>query len=405
MKLTILTQYYPPEMGAPQSRLSELVERFAMRGHEITVLTAMPNYPTGRIYEGYGGLLKRERRNGAEILRTYIYPTQTPAFVRRLTSYFSFVLSSAILGAFLLDRCDYLLVESPPLFLGLAGFCLAKLKRARLVFNVSDLWPETAASMGILSKKSLAYRLSQRLEEFLYSKSWLITGQSREIVSNIIGRFPDLRVFHLSNGADAERFGPDKYSDAVREEMGAHDGDFLALYAGLHGLAQGLDQILDAAAILQTEGGFRFVFVGDGPDKRALVEHSANKGLQNVLFLEPRPAAAMPQLLAGADAMIVPLRSHIPGAVPSKIYEAMASQRPVVLAANGEAAQLILQNEAGITVEPGDSKGLSEALRKLRSDRDLCDKLGANGRRAVEEKFDRSLIASRFIAYLEKHKH
>ena len=156
--LTVLTQYYPPEIGAPQVRLSELAAHFVQRGHSVTVLTAMPNYPTGKIYPGYSGLLRREHRDGVSMIRTFIYPTQKTDFMPRLMNYFSFVLSSATLGSALLGRADYLLVESPPLFLGLSGFWLSRLKHARLIFNVSDLWPETAVRLGILQPGSLACR-------------------------------------------------------------------------------------------------------------------------------------------------------------------------------------------------------------------------------------------------------
>src|SRR5215471_1593192 len=141
MRLTLLTQYYPPETGAPQARLSELASHFIRRGHSVTVLTAMPNYPKGKIYPGYRTPLKKEQLLGVNVIRSFIYPTQRANFVRRMANYLSFTLSSAIVGSFLLRRTDYLLVESPPLFLGLSAAWLSVLKRARLIFNVSDLWP------------------------------------------------------------------------------------------------------------------------------------------------------------------------------------------------------------------------------------------------------------------------
>lgn len=400
MKLLLLTQYYPPEIGAPQARLSELAAHFVPRGHSVTVLTAMPNYPTGKIYQGYGGLWQREQREGVDVIRTFIYPTQKADFLHRLTNYFSFVLSSGLLGSVLLGRVDFLLVESPPLFLGLSGFWLSRLKRARLIFNVSDLWPQSAVELGVLRPESLAFRVSAWLEAFCYRKAWLVTGQSKSILASIAERFPDRPTFHLSNGVDTQRFCPHQPTEDMRQALGMN-GNFIALYAGLHGLAQGLDQVLTAAEALRAESNLQFVLVGDGPEKPMLQERVQQRALTNVCFVDPRPAREMPALLATADVVLVTLKKHISGAVPSKLYEAMASEKPVILVASGEAAEIVRTQRAGIVVEPGDEEGLSRAVRTLRTQPNLCRTLGENGRRAAEQYFDRTKIASRFIEHLE----
>lgn len=396
MFITFLTQYYPPEIGAPQARLSELALRFAREGHSVTILTAMPNYPTGTIHAGYGGVVRREKLNGIEVIRTFIYPTQKADFVRRLTNYFSFVLSSAVFGAFLLRRTDYLLVESPPLFLGVSGVWLSWLKRARLIFNVSDLWPETAASLGILQRDSTAYRLSAWLEGVFYQRAWLITGQSKSILSDITRRFPSRAVYHLSNGVDTAKFGADLAPAPLTRQ-----GECVVLYAGLHGLAQGLDQVLDAALNTAATPEIRYVLIGDGPEKQALMSNARNRQLNNVEFRDPVSAASMPAIVAAADIVLITLKGYIPGAVPSKLYEAMASARPVVLVASGEAADIVRTHNAGIVVEPGDIVGLTRALLTLCGDPALRSELGANGRRVAEESFSRAKIATAFIQHLE----
>ena len=402
MHLTLLTQYYPPEVGAPQARLSELACHFASAGHSVTVLTAMPNYPLGKIYPGYGGLLQRERQARLQIIRTFIYPTQKPSFIARITNYLSFAFSSAVLGSLLLGRSDYLLVESPPLFSGLPGAWLSKIKRARLIFNVSDLWPESAVRLGILRSESLAYRLSAWLERFCYRRAWLITGQSKSILADITKRFPGRPTFHLSNGVDTVRFRPDRGTEAARALLNGNRRS-VVLYAGLHGLAQGLDQVLEAAAAVRGETGVQFVFIGDGPEKSFLTKRAEEIDLKNVIFLDSRPAKDIPALVAAADIVLVPLKMYIPGAVPSKLYEAMASGRPVVLVAEGEAAELVREYQAGIVVEPGDTHNLVDAIRTLHAQPSLRRALGENGRRAAEQHFDRAKIALRFIKHLETH--
>ncbi len=400
MHLAILTQYYPPEIGAPQRRLSHLAARFLHAGHSVTVLTGMPNYPRGKIFPGYGGIFSREQRDGASILRTLTFPAQGVNFLPRLTSYFTFVISSAVFGSIFLPAPDYLFVESPPLFLGLSAYWLSRLKSTRLIFNVADLWPESAVRLGVLDREGFAFQFSERLEKFCYRKSWVVTGQSKTILQDVRQRFPDTRLFHLSNGVDTTVFTPENGSSDARATM-CNNGDFLAVYAGLHGLAQGLEQVLEAAEMLQSKGGFQFVFIGDGPQKAVLQAQVISRSLRNVRFLDPRPSEEMPRLLASADVLLVPLKGFIPGAVPSKLYEAMGCGRPVVLMADGEAAEVVRQADAGIVVPPGDITGITKALQRLREESQLGLRLGENGRKTALENFDRNRIADQFIQFLE----
>src|SRR6266542_32488 len=400
MHITVLTQYYPPEIGAPQARLSELANHFVDRGHSVTVLTAMPNYPTGRIHAGYGGIWRREYKDGINLIRTFIFPTQKADLVYRMTNYLSFVVSSSTIGSLLLDHSDYLFVESPPIFLGLSGIWLSRLKGARLIFNVSDLWPESAVQLDILRRESTSFKAISWLEKFCYSQAWLITGQSRSILADINRRFPDRRTFHLSNGVDTRRFQPDRWTAEARATLNGN-AESVALYAGLHGLAQGLGQVLKAAEALQKESGLQLVLIGDGPEKNNLINHAKQRNLSNVRFLDPRPAHEIPALIAAADIVLVPLKKYILGAVPSKLYEAMASGRPVVLIAEGEAAELVRRHETGIVVKPGDISGLLEAVRRLHMEPSLRRILGQNGRVVAEQYFDRATIAERFIDHLE----
>ena len=305
-----------------------------------------------------------------------------------------------MLGSVFLSPPDYLFIESPPLFLGLSGYWLSRLKSARMIFNVADLWPESAVSLGVLNRDSLAFRLSERLEQFCYRKSWLVTGQSKTILHDVKQRFPETRLFHLSNGVDTKLFRPENASRDARYTL-CRNGDFLAIYAGLHGLAQGLEQVLEAAEILQPQGGFQFVFIGDGPQKAGLKARANSRGLTNVRFLDPLPAEEIPKLLASADALLVPLKGFIPGAVPSKLYEAMGCGRPVILVAESEPAEVVREANSGIVVDPGDISGIANALRQLKEEPQLGTTLGQNGRRMVLERFDRDRISDNFVQYLQ----
>ena len=403
MRIGILTQYYPPEMGAPQARLSHLAEQFVRRGHEVVVLTGMPNYPTGRVFPGYGGLWRREDRAGVSVVRCALYPTQRTSLVPRLASYFSFVLSSLLIGAFALRKLDYLITESPPLFLGLSGYLLSRRSGARWIFNVSDLWPESAVRLGVL-RDGASLRAAYALEAFCYRKAWLVSGQSQEILADVARRFPEVATYHLSNGVDTDMFRPDLRSDDQRGRLmgaGAPEGGCLAVYAGLHGIAQGLDQILEAAALVRN-GGLRILLVGDGPEKERLVEEGRRLGLTNVRFLEPLGRNDMPSLMASADIALVPLRLHIPGAVPSKLYEAMGAGVAVILVADGEAAQVVRETGAGVVVAPGDVKALADSMEGLARDPGRRRTMAQAGRAGALAGFDRRTIADRFIGHLEE---
>ncbi len=359
MKFGILTQYYPPEIGAPQRRLSRLARRMAAQGHQAHVLTAMPNYPAGKVFDGYGGLWRRERMDGIEVLRTAIYPSKSVSLVPRLANYFSFVASSAAVGAFALPRLDYLMTESPPLFLGVSGWMLSKTCRARWIFNVSDLWPESAERLGVV-RQGAALRMAYALEERCYRAAWLVTAQSREIAASVEARFPGVPTFHLPNGVDTDVFTPEKRSAQIRRWLGARsDDDCIAVYAGLHGIAQGLDQVLRAADRARGVAGLRIVFIGDGPEKAKLREMAAAMRLDNVRFEDAVEGERMPEIMASADISLIPLKSTLPGAVPSKVYEAMASGTAVMMVAEGEPAAIARTAGAGLVSGFDDAEALS----------------------------------------------
>jgi colanic acid biosynthesis glycosyl transferase WcaI len=390
-------------MGAPQARLSELGERLIDLGWEVEALTALPNYPTGRIYPGYPRRQPVVESVGRiRTVRVPLLPSQR-GFVRRLVCYFSFAASAAWHGSRLCARPDVLFVESPPLFIGFAARRLARQWRCPYVLNVSDLWPQSAIEMGVV-KPGLATRLAERLELSLYRNAAGVTGQSEEIVESVAARSPGTAVEVITNGVDPARFGPgisEEEDDAARAVIGFEPGPVF-LYAGLIGLAQGLDQILDVAASLAPEIPGRCVMVGEGPVREALQMLIDREGIDRVRLAPAQPRERIPALLAAADVAVATLGMRLPGAVPSKIYEAMAAARPLLLIAEGEAARRVEKAECGLTVRPGDLDGAREAWIRLATDPDLRARLGAAGRRAAETTYNRGRIAERLDRFLKK---
>ena len=400
MHILILTQYFPPETGAPQNRLYDLGQRLIKYGHTVTIITALPNYPRGEIYDGYRGhLVMEEQMGGVRVIRAWIYATKSKSLIHRLMNYLSFVFSSLIVGVWNVGRQDFVLIESPPLFLGFTGLVISRFKKAKLVFNVSDLWPESAVAMGIIRNKILIV-LSQWLEEFLYRRSHLITGQTQGIVENIRTRFPNKQVALITNGVDVESFQVTPNSDrakTIRKEFGL-EGKFVVGYAGLHGLAQGLETVIRAAEMVAQNQNIAFALFGDGPEKDKLIQLALQARLTNVHFYPVQPSYRMPDVISSFDVAIIPLKrlDLFKGALPSKMFEALAAAVPVVVSIDGEARTLVEKARAGICVEPENPQALSAAIMQLYRDAPLRKSFGENGHRYVVQHHDRAQIARTF---------
>lgn len=402
MRLLILSQYFPPEVGAPQNRLFELALHLKSNGINVTVLTAMPNYPQMKIYEGYRGrLYKREEMNGITVHRSSIVTGKRKDVVFRLLNYFSFVFSSFFCGWWRVGKVDYIFCESPPLFLGISAYLLKKVKGAKLIFNVSDLWPESAEKLGIVTNGFFLKRAT-KLEEFLYRNSELITGQTQGIVKNISSRFPSKIVHWLPNGAELNNFDSNLQSN-WRTEMGFAKDDFIFLYAGILGHAQGLEVILKAADLLKEQAKIKFVLLGSGPEKEKLLEVKKQLKLENVHFLETVPKSKIVAVLAGVDAGIIPLRNIelFRGAIPSKIFELLAMKKPILLGVEGEAKELFIEKgKCGLAFEPENATDLADKVLYLSGNPLLISELGSNGYEYVKNNFSRKQIADRFCDLL-----
>lgn len=406
MKILFLTQYYPPEIGAPQNRLHELAVRLKANNIEVEVLTAMPNYPKMEIFEEYrGGKIKEEIIDDVKVFRSGIYVSKSKGIVSRLLNYFSFVWTSYWCGR-KLGKYDFLLVESPPLFLGYSAMALSRKLKAKLIFNVSDLWPESAEKLEIVTNKTLL-SFAYRLESKCYRRSTLITGQTQGIVDDIKNRFPDRSVYWLPNGVDVSFYDPNNYQPkGFRQKFGFKEEDILFFYGGILGHAQGLKTVLEAADQIKSNEQIQIILQGSGPEKESLLSLKDQLQLKNVHFLPPVPKSEMPYILKEVDVALVPLRKLdlFQGAIPSKIFEALAMEKPLLLGVEGEAKKHFIDNaDAGISYEPENSISMASGMTKLAENRSLIDRMGMNGRNYVSEHFNRNKIAADFIKQLQNH--
>jgi glycosyltransferase involved in cell wall biosynthesis len=396
MKILIITQYFPPEMGAPQARLSELGKRLENMGHKVTVLTALPNYPTGRIFTGYKNKLRMtEMMNNIRVIRTFMYPSNSSHILPRFFSYISFGLAALLLGPWGIDKQDVVLIESPPLFLVPFALLITKFVGGKAVLMVSDIWPDIIIRMGHASKNGLLTKVMLWLEKFSYEQCSAVALTNPGARKQIVERFPHLKnVTVVSNGVDTDIFSPQFREDVTRKKLGAEPGDFLVGYCGLHGLAQGLDVIIDAAAKLKNYPRIKLIMLGDGPTKQRLMEKVSNMRLSNIKFIEHCPKNEMPSILASLDVSLVPLSVRLPGTMPSKMYEAMASGTPPIVAKGCEAESLITKYNVGCCYEPGNSDEMAEAILYLTANPAQLEIIRSN---CIElsKRFDRNLIAAR----------
>ncbi|HZO76171.1 MAG TPA: glycosyltransferase family 4 protein [Ktedonobacteraceae bacterium] len=402
--ILFVTPYYPPEKGAPMVRISETAKMLVERGYQVTVLTTFPNYPTGIVPANYHGRLRQlEQKEGVRIVRVWSYIRPNKGFLLRVLAQLSFGCLAPFLGRKAIARPDLIIVESPPLFDAIAGRLLAWRYRCPFIFTVADLWPESAVQLGMLRSR-LLIRMAEWLEWSTYRKAgavWAVTEGIRDILLQK-GLAPE-RVFLLTNGVDTTTFRPLSKAEA-RAELG-WDGRFTIVYAGTHGLAHGLEHVLDAAEQMAALPDIHIVFVGDGATRNELIADAHKRNLTNVTFLDPLPHDRMPLLLSASDACLVPLR-RLPlfeGALPSKMYEIMACARPILLGADGEARRLV-EKEAGAAhyFEPENADALVSAIIYLRAHPAYAEELGRRGRAFVEARFDRGLLTAKLEGYIAR---
>jgi len=397
MRILIVTHYFPPETGAPQARLSALAATWAAGGDEVTVLTGMPNHPTGMVPPEYRGAIRRvERCDGYRVVRTWLYATPNEGVARKTAGHLSFMVSSVLLGWRASGPADVVIASSPTFFAIGAGWLLARLKRARFVVEVRDLWPAIFAELGVLTSRQVIGVL-ERLELAAYAAADMVIVVSDGFRANLIGRgVPAGKVHTIRNGVDPAEFDAGVADPELRARLGAGPGDCLVLYAGTHGISQGLTSVAAAAARLAGKP-VRLAFVGEGADKRRLKERVAELGLDNVALLPGVRRDQVPGLLAAADICLAPLRD-VPlfsSFIPSKVFEYLAAGRPVVGSVAGEAAQ-ILREAGALVVPPGDSAALAGAISALAGDPARRGSMGRQGRRYVEKYFDRETQARRY---------
>lgn len=370
----------------------------------VSVLTTFPNYPSGTVPKEWTGFLFwKGSEQGVGVYRFWTYATPNSGFFRRILSQLSFALLACI-AALKLPPADVIIVESPPLFNGIAGIFVGWAKRAPYVFHVSDLWPETAIQLGVLKNPILIW-LSRRIEVLSYRRAALVlavTAGIRRSIAEVVG---PAKVVMLPNAVDTDFFQPCVDRLDLRKNLGIPEEQFLVVYAGTLGLAQQLDAAIESAALFQNDGSdVHFVFAGDGAEKAALQRKVVEMKLSNVSFVAPYSKTCMPQLLKTADCVLVSLRDVpiLHAALPTKLFEAMACARPVVLVAAGEAEAVVRESAAGWCARPGNPQSIHDAILKIRLHPDEAEDMGRRGREYMLANFSRERRVEELLMLLRR---
>ncbi|MDW3176749.1 MAG: glycosyltransferase family 4 protein [Acidimicrobiia bacterium] len=397
LHVVVVSHYFPPEIGAPQARLGEMARMWATAGDDVTVLTGMPNHPTGVIPEEYRGKVRiEESTEGYRVVRTCLYATPNSGFAKKIFGHLTFMVSSVVLGWRRIGRPDVIIVSSPTFFSIFSAWFLARIKRSALIVEVRDLWPAIFVELGVLTNPILI-RILERLELAAYHAADHVVVVSEGFRDDLIERgVPAGKVTTITNGADLERFDAVEAKPEDRAWLGAGEDDVLVLYIGAHGISHGLDTVAEACAQLDGDK-IHVAFVGEGAAKPALVDKVSELGVSHISLHDGVPAERVADLLAVSDICLVPLRdvSLFSSFIPSKIFEYLAAGKAVVGSVEGEPAN-ILREAGAVVVAPEDVPALAAAIAELADDEERRRSMAAAGRVAVAERFDRRVLAGRY---------
>lgn len=397
MKITLLTQYYKPEMGAPQNRLYEMCVGLKALGADVSIITGMPNYPTGKIFENYSGKFSvREEVDGLLVKRYWLYASNAKKIFPRILNMLSFSITSLCAIPYLIKRKpDFIIVESPPLLLGVTGWFMSKLSRSKLVMNISDLWPLSARELGAISGDGIVYMILEKVEKFLYKKSEFCMGQSQEIV-DYIKNHGAKEVYLFRNGVDPTRFAE------IERDFSIHNRPFRLTYAGLLGFAQGIADICKAINFKELNSEFHIYGAGG---EQEIIEKYINENPNNGIFYHGKVSReVIPNVLANSDSTLIPLVKNIFGAVPSKIYESMASGLPIMFSGEGEGKSIVESNGIGWVSAARDYNGLKSNILTAANSPDLLMQKSHNCKLCARDKYNRPKQIKALFDYFKSKK-
>lgn len=405
MKILFFTDNFPPESNAPAIRTLEHTREWVRAGHTVTVVTCAPNFPIGKVYDGYSNsLYQTETIEGIRVVRVWSYIAANEGSVKRILDYVSFMLSST-LAALFLPRADVVIGTSPQLFAAVAAWLTAKLRRVPFVFELRDLWPESILAVGAMRKGFWLTRL-ERFVSFLYRQADLMVPVTNAF-ANVLREegVADSKIEVITNGIEPGSHALTASRAEVRSRWGIPQDAFVGGFIGTLGMAHGVATILESAELSLDDPTLHYVIMGNGADKEQIKRLAADKDLQNVTIIDGQPRADALNVLGAIDVSLVLLKNTplFETVIPSKIFEAMEFEKPILLGVRGESADIVVkQSNSGIAFTPESAPEMLAELRELRDAPERCAELGRNGRAAVESTFRRTQLAGRMLAAIER---
>ncbi len=402
MRILFLTENFPPECNAAATRVYERACWWVRWGHEVTVIACAPNFPEGRVFPGYANDWYRvEDVDGIRVVRVKTYIARNQGFFRRTLDFLSFLFSGFCAGL-IQPRFDLVAATSPQFFSAVAGWLVGIVRRRPFVFELGDLWPASIAALGAMRKRRL-YRVLETMELFLYRRAAAVVALTGAFKRDLVSRGidPD-KIAVVVNGVDLDRYAPASRDETLAADCGL-GGRFVVGYIGTHGMAHGLENVLAAAALLRDEPDVRFLFVGTGAAREALLAEAVARGLANVVFVPRQPKERMPAFWSLCDVALIHLKDLpvFETVIPSKMFEAMGMGLPLLMVAPaGEASAIVERERAGLWVPAGDPAAFAAAVRRLHHDRGLLAELGRNAL-AAAPRYSRERQARDMLAALE----
>lgn len=400
MHILFITDNFPPEVNAPATRTSEHCLAWTKAGATVTVITCAPNFPQGKVYEGYKNkLVQTETVDGIRVVRVWSYITANEGFIKRILDYISFAFMAFCVGLF--EKADVIVATSPQFFVAVTGYFLSMFKSKPWVFELRDLWPESIRATSAM-KNQAALDWLEKLELFLYRRADLIIPVTDAFKANLIERgIAASKIQVVTNGANLVLFPPQPKDPELLQKLGL-TGKFVVGYIGTHGLAHSLDFIMTAIVKMQ-QSNLHFLFIGDGAEKKNIQEIAAHLQLKNVTFLSSIPKEQIPAHLSIIDASLVPLKKSdtFKTVIPSKIFEAASMQKPILLGVDGQARSIIETHRAGLYFEPENEADFIKQLATLATDTELYAKL-QQGCHELAQAYDREVLAAKMLALLNE---
>ncbi len=402
MKILFITDNFPPEVNAPASRTYDHCKRWVEKGVQVTVITCAPNFPQGKVYEGYRNCLyQTEYVDGIKVIRVWSYIAANEGFVKRIIDYLSFSFMAFWAGLF--KSCDVIIATSPQFFTTFTGWSLSKLKRKPWVFELRDLWPESIVTVGAM-KKSKAIDIFEKIEHFMYRSANLIIPVTNAFKRRLVERgIKEDKIRVVTNGVDRTKFVPVEKKKELLERLNLK-GKFVIGYIGTHGMAHGLDFIINCLPDV-SDKDIQFLFVGDGAAKQPTIEQANALGLKNVTFLESVPKEKVGDYLGITDVVLVPLRKSdtFKTVIPSKIFESAAMQKPILLGVDGQAREIIEEYNAGLYYEPENKESFLWSIHEINNNKELYLTI-QSGQKKLAVAYDRNALADKMLKYLQSIK-